>query len=64
MAQGSEFGLANGIINSNDKTDVWKLQAGEEGYKEGDFNLNKQVSNPDKNQIWKPNLNSSSQIPQ
>lgn len=56
-------GLPDGIINSNDKVDVWKIQSGEAGYKEGDFNLNKQVANPDKNQIWKPNLNSSSQIP-
>lgn len=56
-------GFPNGIITSYDKTDVWKKQAGEEGYKEGDFNMNKQVANPDKNQIWKPNQNSSTQVP-
>jgi len=57
-------GLPNGSINLNDKADVWKIQAGEEGYKEGDFNLNKQVANPDKNEIWKPNNGYQSQIPQ
>jgi len=57
-------GLANGNVNQDDKANVWELQAGEQGYKEGDFNLNRQVANPDKNEIWKPNLNSSSQVPQ
>ena len=56
-------GFTDGNINSIDKTNIWKNQACEEGYKEGDFNLNKQVSNPDKNKIWKPNLNSSTQLP-
>lgn len=57
-------GLANGNVNQDDKTNVWELQAGEQGYKEGDFNLNRQVANPDKNEIWKPNNGSQSQIPQ
>ena len=57
-------GLANGNVTESDKTIVWELQAGEQGYKEGDFNLNKQVANPDKNEIWKPNNGSQSQIPQ
>jgi len=56
-------GFTDGDINNFDKTDVWKPQAGEEGYRKGDYNLDKQVSNPDKNKIWKPNLNSSNQVP-
>ena len=56
-------GSPNGNIDAVDKTDVWKVQTGDAGYNEGDFNLNKQVANPDKNQIWKPNLNTSTQVP-
>ncbi len=56
-------GLANGNVDENDKTIIWKSQSGKQGYKKGDFDLNKQVANPDKNQIWKPNLNSSTQVP-
>lgn len=57
-------GIANGTIDMEDKSTLWKLQAGEGGYKEGDYNLDKQVANPDKNKIWKPNLNSNTQVPE
>lgn len=57
-------GIVDGTIADDDKTIIWKLQAGDEGYKQGDFDLNKQVANPDKNQIWKPNLNSNTQVPE
>jgi len=57
-------GFVSGLIDDDDKTLVWEIQAGEEGYKEGDFNMNQQVANPDKDDIWKPNLNSGSQVPE
>jgi len=57
-------GLATGSINEDDKTGVWEPQAGEAGYKEGDFNLNRKVNNPDKNEIWLLNIGSSSQVPE
>jgi hypothetical protein len=57
-------GDISGTIDILDKTDTWKNETGETGYKYGDYNLNRQVSNPDKNNIWLPNQGSSSQIPE
>lgn len=57
-------GDANGEVNMNDKTNVWILQAGEEGYKSGDFNLDGQVNNPDKNDLLLENQTRQSQVPQ
>ncbi len=56
-------GIVNGEINMEDKTGSWNLQAGESGYKESDYNLNRHVDNPDKVEIWLPNQGSTSQIP-
>ncbi len=56
-------GDANGVVDVNDKTNVWLLQAGEEGYTSGDFNLDGQVNNPDKNDHWVENLEAQSQVP-
>ncbi len=39
-------GTGNGMIEMNDKTTVWSVQAGTAGYKEGDYNMNRQVNNP------------------
>ena len=41
-------GTANGQINNNDKNDIWNTQQGESGYKSGDFDMNSEVSEPDK----------------
>ena len=38
-----------------DKTGVWDIEAGSQGYISGDFNLDVQVSNPDKNDKLLPN---------
>jgi len=54
---------ADGIINVTDKT-IWKNQAGEQGYKSADFDLNGQVNNPDKNDKWTPNENEVGQVPE
>lgn len=56
-------GITNGVIDQEDKTERWNVQAGEAGYHDADFNLNKHVDNPDKVDIWLPNQGSTSQIP-
>jgi uncharacterized protein (TIGR02145 family) len=57
----SADGDANGIIDLNDKDIVWDKMAGISGYKEGDFNLNGQVENVDKNEYWHPNIGDTAQ---
>ncbi|MBC8485429.1 MAG: hypothetical protein H8D45_05255 [Bacteroidetes bacterium] len=57
-------GDANGNINSDDKTNVWSIQAGTRGYKSGDYDMNGQVMNQDKNDVWIENGGSESQVPQ
>ena len=56
-------GDANGIVNTNDKSNVWSLQAGKKGYWSGDFDMNGQVMNQDKNDVWLGNLNEQTQVP-
>ena len=57
-------GDKNGNIGINDKTLVWEIQTGENGYLNGDFNLDREVENQDKNSIWEQNRTLSSQIPE
>jgi len=54
---------ANGIIELDDKTLFWSLEAGRNGYLNSDFNLDSQTNNNDKNDIWNNNTGNSSQIP-
>jgi hypothetical protein len=54
---------ANGTINSNDKTDRWKIQAGKAGYLQGDANMDQQTNNNDKIHFWLPNVGKSCQVP-
>jgi 3',5'-cyclic AMP phosphodiesterase CpdA len=56
-------GNADNIVNTNDK-DVWVGQAGTSGYLSGDYNLNGNSDNTDKNENLLNNLNHSSQVPQ
>lgn len=56
-------GDADGLVDINDKNNVWATEAGTKGYLMGDFNLNEQVNNADKNDGWAPNNGSSSQVP-
>ncbi len=56
-------GDADGEVNLLDKTNIWMLQAGQEGYISGDFNMDGQVNNPDKNDILIENQTKQSQIP-
>ena len=61
---GMYAGNANGdnAINIFDKT-TWKAQAGTSGYRSADLNMDGQVTNNDKNDLWLINLNTQSQIP-
>ncbi|MCD4731158.1 MAG: hypothetical protein K8R74_11180, partial [Bacteroidales bacterium] len=56
-------GLCDGVINMDDKIVVWELEAGNSGYHSGDFNMNGNVDNKDKNGNWKPNIGKSFQEP-
>jgi hypothetical protein len=60
---GAGDGHSDGIIDGQDKS-VWQASAGKQGYFNGDFNLNSQVNNPDKDNFWLPNGPLSSQVPQ
>lgn len=66
---GGGFGMYGGDGNANsgigpaDELSVWQPQAGTNGYKQGDFNLDGEVNNPDKNDSWAENLGTSSQVP-
>ena len=46
-----------------DKNNVWNLQTGTEGYLESDYNLNRNVSNQDKNDFWFKNNGKVTYIP-
>jgi hypothetical protein len=56
-------GNHDGIINLNDKNQ-WTSYAGQKGYLDSDYNLDAQVNNPDKNDMWNSNQTFTSQIPQ
>ena len=56
-------GDGNGMVQTNDKTLVWSVNAGKTGYFVSDFNLDRQTNNVDKNEKWYPNLNKVSLVP-
>jgi len=55
---------ANGTIDYNDYLNGWLTQSGSSGYNAADFNLNKEVNNPDKNDFWLMNIGSGTTIPE
>jgi len=63
-AMASGDGDADGFIGINDKNNVWTGEAATKGYFYGDFNLDIQVDNKDKNDIWQPNNGMGSQVPE
>ena len=63
-AMASGDGDANGLIDLNDKNNVWSGTAATKGYLYGDFNLDIQVDNKDKNDKWQPNNGMDSQVPE
>ncbi len=54
---------ANGIIELNDKEVCWTPEAGHTGYLPGDWNLDLQINNPDKDDIWFVNMGLESKVP-
>lgn len=57
-------GDGNGQVTIEDNTNAWAGSAGNTGFYQGDFNLDSQVNNKDKNEIWKKNNSKTSQIPE
>jgi hypothetical protein len=55
---------ADGIIDMDDKDVDWTNDAGKRGYFQSDLNMDKEVNNLDKNDIWRPNFNKHSQLPE
>ena len=56
-------GNGDKFINTIDKSAVWGTSVGNVGYLPGDFNMNSQVNNQDKNDKWLLNLTYQSQVP-
>lgn len=54
---------ADNTISMGDAVPEWSSEAGWQGYFQGDVNLNGQVNNPDKNEIWLPNLGRTARLP-
>ena len=52
----------NGTVNTADKT-VWSGVAGTKGYLSSDMNMDSQVDNKDKNDIWVGNVNEQTKVP-
>ncbi len=48
-------GDANGQVDNLDKDEVWLIQKNSTGYKSGDFNMDGQVNDTDRNDFWTPN---------
>lgn len=56
-------GDASSTIDSNDQISVWMIEAGLKGYLSGDFTLDGQANNKDKNDIWFPNIGKQKILP-
>lgn len=56
-------GLPDDSISTEDINSVWGPEAGTAGYRQGDFNLNGEVQNNDKNLYWKIARGKTSGIP-
>jgi len=57
-------GNSDGAVDGSDKDYPWMVQAGLPGYYFGDFNLDNQVNNQDKNDYWIHNTGKISFVPQ
>ena len=53
----------NGEVHLDDIDLRWSIEAGNNGYFGGDMNLDSEIDNQDKNNVWLPNNNISDQIP-
>lgn len=54
---------ANGTVNSLDKTSFWSILTGKTGYLSSDYNMDGQIDNTDKNDIWLDNIDANTQVP-
>jgi hypothetical protein len=57
-------GDGTGGIATQDRDNVWDVEAGTAGYKAADYDFSGQVNNPDKNDKWRLNLGKGSYIPE
>lgn len=57
-------GNSNGVIEPDDIITGWNASAGTKGYNSSDFDLDSQVSNPDKNDLWVENIGAACQVPE
>jgi len=57
-------GDSNGTVEGNDKVSIWLPDAGTRGYKVSDFNMDTQVDNKDKNDVWIFNSGKDCQVPE
>ena len=57
-------GNGDSYIDDMDVLSQWSIVAGGNGYYLGDFNLNGQINNQDKNDIWLPNYGKSIIFPE
>ena len=66
---GDKFGMyagdsdGNGEVHQNDIDILWTNEAGENSYSGGDMNMDSQVNNQDKDDVWDENLNKQSLVP-
>jgi len=56
-------GNADGIVDVGDY-DIWRSKAGMSGYLQGDFNLDGEADNQDKNEFWFFNRDAQSNVPE
>ncbi|MEZ5195012.1 MAG: cohesin domain-containing protein [Bacteroidales bacterium] len=56
-------GDANGLVDINDKLNIWSTNVGKSGYLEGDFNMDGQIDNQDKSDAWISNINLDCKVP-
>jgi hypothetical protein len=56
-------GNCDGQINMLDLSTIWSMQAGQSTYELGDFNMDGNIDNKDKNDIFILNEGYSSQVP-
>ncbi|MBN2173918.1 MAG: hypothetical protein JW731_07295 [Bacteroidales bacterium] len=66
---GSVYGMYAGDADGNPEINIadltyWQTQAGTKGYKSGDFSMDGEVNNPDKNDHWFENISVQSQVPE
>jgi hypothetical protein len=56
-------GVCDETVDMTDKTASWYPQAGNCGYYSGDYNLDGQIDNKDKDEQWYLNINKLCQVP-